>query len=240
MEPGSLMVIFAAFLAAVVAAVAGTGGGVLLLPVLVSAFGVRDAIPLYAVVLLAGNLSRVWMNRREINFKVVGWFLLGALPAAVAGSWLFTRLPDPGLMPLLGAFLVGSVLRRHLRRHVKPGFPAPRFLGIGAVFAAISGLVGSAGPFLAPFYLNYGLTKGAFIGTEALGTAAMHVGKLFTYQSLGAMSDALWLRGLLLSPVMLAGTFIGKRVMERIPAAFFTRMVEGIVLLFGLWFLFKP
>lgn len=91
-----LLVISAAFLAAVVATVAGTGGGVILLPVLVSAFGGRDAIHLYAVVLFAGNLSRVWMNRRDIDFKVVGWFVLGAMPAAVAGSWLFTRVPDIG------------------------------------------------------------------------------------------------------------------------------------------------
>lgn len=209
MNPSALLVISAAFLAAIVASVAGTGGGVILLPVLVSAFGVREAIPLYAVVLFAGNLSRVWMNRREIDFKVVGWFVLGAVPAAVAGSWLFTRVPDVGLMRVLGAFLIGSVMWRYHRRRTKPEFPASRFLGIGALFAVISGIVGNAGPFLAPFYLSYGLAKGAFIGTEALGTAAIHVSKLLTYQSLGAMSAPLWLRGLMLAPVMLAGSFLG-------------------------------
>lgn len=234
-----ILIISAAFLAAVVAALAGTGGGIILLPVLVSAFGVREAIPLYAVVLFAGNMSRVWMNRHEIEFKVVGWFLLGAMPAAVAGSWLFTRVPDLGLMRMLGVFLIGSVIWRYLRRGVKPSFPATRFMGIGALFAVVSGIVGSAGPFLAPFYLSYGLAKGAFIGTEALGTAGMHVAKLLTYQTLGAMSEPLWLRGLMLAPVMIAGSFLGKRLMDRIPTAYFVRMVEGIIVLFGVWFLCK-
>jgi len=124
MEFPLLIVIPAAFFAALVASVAGTGGGVILLPVLVSAFGVREAVPLYAVILFSGNLSRVGMNWRQIDFKVVGWFVLGAVPAAVAGSWLFTRMPDTGLLRILGAFLLGSAVLRYLRREAKPGFPA--------------------------------------------------------------------------------------------------------------------
>lgn len=195
---------------------------------------------MYAVVLFAENLSRVWMNRHKIDFKVVGWFLLGAMPAAVAGSWLFTRVPDVGLMRILGVFLIGSVVWRYLRRGVKPGFTAPRFMGIGALFAVVSGVVGSAGPSLAPFYPSYGLTKGAFIGTEVLGTAAMHVSKLLTYQSLGAMDSSIWLRGLMLAPVMIAGSFLGKHLMDRIPAGYFVRMVDGVILVLGIWFLCKP
>jgi len=240
MEFPLLIVIPAAFFAALVASVAGTGGGVILLPVLVSAFGVREAVPLYAVILFSGNLSRVGMNWRQIDFKVVGWFVLGAVPAAVAGSWLFTRMPDTGLLRILGAFLLGSAVLRYLRREAKPGFPAYRFLGLGVVFSTISGVVGSAGPFLAPFYLSYGLAKGAFIGTEALGTAAIHVTKLVTYQTLGVMSELIWLRGLALAPVMIAGSYMGKRIMDRLPATVFVRIVELTIAGFGVWFLLKP
>lgn len=49
------LVISAAFLAAVVADVAATGGGVIVLAVLVTAFGAREAVPLYAV---ARTMSR--------------------------------------------------------------------------------------------------------------------------------------------------------------------------------------
>lgn len=233
------LIALAAFFASLVASVAGTGGGVILLPVLVAAYGVRDAVPLYAVVLLVGNLSRVGLNWRLIDRKVVGYFLLGALPAAVLGSWLFTRLPDAGLLRLLGAFLIGSVIWRYWRRHQRPGFPASRFALVGALFSVISGVVGSAGPFLAPFYLSYGLVKGAFIGTEALGTAAMHVAKIVTYQSLGAINPGIWPRGLLLAPVMILGALLGKRVMDRLPAALFVRVVEIAILAFGLWFLIR-
>ena len=58
-------VIAAAFAASTMSAVTGFGGAAIMLPVLVWAFGVRDAVPLLTVVQLSGNASRVWLNRTE-------------------------------------------------------------------------------------------------------------------------------------------------------------------------------
>lgn len=233
------LVLSAAFLASSVAAVAGTGGGIILLPVLISVFGVRDAVPMYAVAQLIGNLSRVAFNWSTIEYRVVAWFVAGAVPCAVLGSWLFTRIPDTGLLRVLGVFLIASVAVRRLHRGQPRTFAPHWFAPIGGLFAVVSGVVGSAGPFLAPFFLSYGLVKGAFIGTEALGTAVMHVAKLASYQGLGAMSPVIWLTGLLLGPVMIGGSYLGKVVLDRIPASVFTAIVEAAILAFGIWFLIK-
>ncbi|BET67373.1 hypothetical protein ASA1KI_22910 [Opitutales bacterium ASA1] len=68
----------------------------------------------------------------------------------------------------------------------------------------------------------------------------MHVTKLVTYQPLGAMSGSIWLRGIALAPVMIAGSYVGKRVVDRIPAAKFVRLIEGVIAAFGVWFLVLP
>lgn len=233
------LVLSAAFLASSIAAVAGTGGGIILLPVLISVFGVREAVPMYAVAQLIGNLSRVGFNWSKIEIKVVAWFSVGAIPFALLGSWIFTRIPDTGLLRALGVFLIVSVIIRHLHSGMRRGFATFWFAPIGAVFAVVSAIVGSAGPFLAPFYLSYGLMKAGFIGTEALGTAVMHVAKLSSYQSLGAMSPAIWVTGLLIGPVMVAGSYTGKLVLDRIPARLFVGIVEVAIVAFGVWFLIK-
>lgn len=227
----------AAFIASSIAAVAGTGGGIILLPVLISVFGVREAVPMYAVAQLIGNLSRVAFNWSKIEFRVVAWFAVGAIPAAILGSWLFTRIPDTGLLRALGVFLIVSVIIRHLRPSMRTTFAPSWFAPIGGIFSVVSAIAGSAGPFLAPFYLSYGLVKGAFIGTEALGTAVMHVTKLLSYQGLGAMSPAIWLTGLLIGPVMIAGSYTGKLVLNRIPIHIFVWIVEAVIVSFGVWFL---
>lgn len=62
-----ILVIISALAASTVAAVAGFGGAVIMLPVLVLAFGVQDAIPILTVSQLMGNLWRVFLNRTNLN-----------------------------------------------------------------------------------------------------------------------------------------------------------------------------
>src|SRR6476659_5870018 len=92
-----LALVVTALLASLLAAVAGFGGAVVLLPVLVWAFGVRDAIPILTVVQLIGNAARVALNRRALVGPVAGWFAVGAVPLAVVGSLLFGTAPAPFL-----------------------------------------------------------------------------------------------------------------------------------------------
>ncbi|HEV2491136.1 MAG TPA: TSUP family transporter, partial [Candidatus Acidoferrales bacterium] len=76
----------AALLASTLAAVTGFGGAAVLLPAIVVVFGIREAVPILTVAQLIGNASRVWFNRAEVNWRVVGWFALGAVPFALLGG----------------------------------------------------------------------------------------------------------------------------------------------------------
>lgn len=78
----------ATFATALLSAVAGFGGGVLLLPVFVAVFGPRDAVAVLTVAQLASNASRVYFNRTEIEHRQVGVFAAGAVPAAACGALL--------------------------------------------------------------------------------------------------------------------------------------------------------
>lgn len=233
---GSLL--FAAALgASAVAALTGTGGGVLLLPVMVAIFGVRDAVPMYTVAQLVGNLSRVFFNRKQIRLPVVGWFSVGAIPMAVLGALAFSFTPESMLIRLLGGFLLVSVL---LHRAAGEGFrkqSARWFVAVGGIVAFISALVGSAGPFLAPIFTAFGLTRGAYIGTEALSTAVMHITKLSTYGCTGVLTGIALVMGAALGPVMILGSWIGKRMMDRISDKVFLRLVDAVVIVFGVLFL---
>ena len=69
--------------------VAGFGGGVVILPVLVWFYGPAVAVPVVAIFQLLGTSSRVWLNRHHLNWKVAAWFAAGSTPFAVLGSFLF-------------------------------------------------------------------------------------------------------------------------------------------------------
>jgi len=234
-----LVLLLVAFIAATLAAVAGFGGAAVLLPVLVWSFGVREAIPILTVAQLVGNSSRVWFNRAELNGRVVAWFALGGVPTALIGGLLFAKAPLATLTRVLGIFLILIVIWRHLRPQAQWRPPLPAFAAIGAGASFLSALLGSVGPLMAPFFLAYGLVKGAYIGTEALATVVMHVTKLIAYRGAAILTWHALVVGLLLGPLMIAGSFLGKRIVDRLPEKIFVGIIEATLLAAGLIFLFK-
>lgn len=235
----SFVVGVVALIASTLAAVTGFGGAAVLLPVLVVAFGVRDAIPILTVAQLIGNASRVWFNRRDLDYRVVAWFALGGVPLALLGGLLFARAPLTGLTRLLGLFLLLVVAWRRLSPQtlIKP--PLRAFAAIGAGASFLSALVGSVGPLMAPLFLNYGLVKGAYIGTEAFATVVMHVTKLFAYRQAAVLADASIITGLAIGPIMIIGSWIGKRIVDRIPEQVFVLLIEATMTVAGLLFLIR-
>ena len=228
-----------ALFAATLAAVTGFGGAAVLLPVLVAVFGVRAAIPVLTVAQLIGNGARVWLNRDELDWRVVGWFALGGVPMALLGGYLFAAAPLQPLTRLLGAFLLLIVIWRHVRpRQTKP-FPTVAFAGIGAGSSLLSALLGSVGPLMAPFFLAYGLVKGAYIGTEALCTVVMHVTKLVAYDQASVLTAPEVADGLLLGPLMIAGSYLGKGIVKRLPRRVFVAIIEVVLIVAGLAFLLR-
>jgi uncharacterized membrane protein YfcA len=228
-----------AFIAATLAAVTGFGGAAVLLPVLVATFGLREAIPILTVAQLVGNGSRVWFNRKELDSRVVGWFALGGIPMGFMGGVLFAKAPLTALTRSLGIFLILVVAWRHLRPKATWCPPRRAFAGIGSGASFLSALLGSVGPLMAPFFLAYGLVKGAYIGTEALCTVIMHITKLIAYRSSAVLPLHAVFVGLVLAPIMVLGSFTGKRIVERLPEAVFVWLIEATLVAAGVLFILK-
>lgn len=226
----------AAFGLAVLSAVAGFGGGVLLLPVFTGLFGLRVAVPVLTLTQLSSNAGRVWLNRGDLRWRLVAWFALGAVPLAVVGGLALAHAPLKPLQRVLGVFLVAVVVWRRLNPH--PRKPAdPAFAAVGAASGLGSALLGSVGPLTAPFFLAYGLTRTAYIGTEAASALTMHLAKLAAYGAGDLLSLRVLLYGAALTPATLAGAWVGKKIVGRISDRLFVLLVEVGLVLSGVLFL---
>lgn len=227
LDPTALVVaMVAAFVLAAVSAVAGFGGGVVLLPVFVALFGLRVAVPVLTLAQLVSNGSRVALNRREVDRGLVGWFALGAVPAALAGGLVFASAPLGALERLLGLLLVAVVVWRRVRPR-PPRLRSRAFVAVGAASGAGSALVGSVGPLTAPFFLARGLVKEAYIGTEASAAVVMHAAKLVAYGVGALLSVRVLLLGVLLAPATVLGAWVGRLVLRRISEQAFVLVVEA-------------
>lgn len=209
--PTLLLASLAALGLAMLSAVAGFGGGVLLLPVFTALFGLRVAVPMLTITQLSSNGSRVWFNRGDLRRPLIGWFALGAVPFAIAGGLLLAHAPLAPLKRLLGVVLIGVVLWRRWQR--RPGRPSDRtFAAVGAVSGLGSALLGSVGPLTAPFFLAAGLTRATYVGTEAASALVMHSTKIAVYGAGNLLTGTVLIYGVALTPATLLGAWAGKKV----------------------------
>jgi hypothetical protein len=239
-SPALLVLIGGAFAGSVVGGVAGFGAGVILLPLLAWTVGLRAAVPVLTVTMLLGNVSRIWWSRGDVDRRVALSFLAGAVPATALGAALFATASNRWLSLTIGAFLMGSVPLRRLLASPRFRVRLAHFPLVGSAVGVLSALVVTTGAVVTPFILAYGLRRGAYIGTEAVCAAGMHVARgiaLARYRLLTLETVAL---GLVLGGVMFAGAWVGRRLLDRMSERGFLVLVEALLLVMGAQFLLFP
>ena len=235
-----MILIGTALLGSTIGGVAGFGAGILLLPVAAWTLGIRAAVPVLTVTMLLGNLARIWWSRHELHGGVTLRFIAGAVPATAVGVMIFAGASSDWLGRAIGAFLLAAVpLRRLLtsgRLHVR----AAHFPLIGGAVGFLSALVVTTGPVVTPFFLAYGLRRGAFIATEALCAGAMHVTRGLVFARYRMISTETLVIGLVLGTTMFAGAWIGRRMLDRMSDRAFLAVIEVLLVGMGLQMLLVP
>src|SRR6266446_4731192 len=89
---GWLILGAAAIVGSSIGGVAGFGTGVIMIPAIAWSVGVKATVPVLTVCMLVGNSARVWFSRHDIVWRVVGAFLVGAVPMTMLGATLYTRI----------------------------------------------------------------------------------------------------------------------------------------------------
>jgi hypothetical protein len=80
----------------------------------------------------------------------------------------------------------------------------------------LTGMVLSTGPLSVPVFTSYGLSAGAFLGTEAASSLLLYAGKLDTFGAAGALSGAILVRGVVIGGALMFGSIFARRLIERI------------------------
>lgn len=223
-----------ALVAGTIGGVVGFGSAVILLPVCAYAFGAERAVPILTVAALIGNLSRATFSWRETDWAAVRMYVAGAVPFAAAGAFIFIELDVELIHRLLGAFILLMIPARRWAARRDMTIKRWHLLPLGAVMGLLSGIVGTVGPINAPFFLAYGLAKGAYLATEALGAAAVHLTKSAVYGRFAVLDLETIMYGIAIGFALIAGSWAGKRIVMRLDTPAFIRTVEVLLAASGL------
>lgn len=232
-----LLVAVTAFLTAVIGGVAGYGTGVLMPLVLVPIVGPAPVVPIIAITALFNNASRAAAFRRDIDWAPVTTIIVAAVPTCILGAYGYTLLTGRGVLILIGLTLVSSVpIRRLMRRR---GFVVGRRgLIAGAVLYGllVGGTTGS-GVLLLSLLMASGLTGAAVIATDALISLTLGLVKVSVFGLAGVVDARVLALALMIGVISVPGAFLAKALVDRLPIRFHTAILDGVVLLGGVYML---
>ena len=228
-----LLILTLGLIAGTVGGIVGFGSSIMLLPALVWSFGPKEAVPIMAIAGMMANFSRVAVWWREVDWRAGGVYCLTGVPAAVLGARTLVAL-DPRLIEIcLGLFLLAMIPAR--RWLLASGFKIGlwQLAIVGAVIGFLSGVVATVGPINTPFFLAYGLVKGPYISTEALGSGVVGVAKSIVFNRFGALPWDTAVRGLIVGLTVTAGSWLAKRFVHRLHADQFRGLMDGLLVVAG-------
>jgi uncharacterized membrane protein YfcA len=228
-----LAVLALGLVAGTVGGLIGFGTSIMLMPALVLVFGPREAVPIMAIASIMGNASRVAAWWREVDWRATAAYSVTGVPAAVLGARTLLALPPGAVELAMGAFFILMIpLRRYMARRAWK-LSLWHLSLVGAAIGFLTGLVVSTGPVNAPFFLMYGLVKGAYLATEALASIAVYGAKAVTFRSMGALPLSIVVQGLIVGCSLVAGAFIAKRYVRQLDAERFRLLMDGLLLMAG-------
>jgi hypothetical protein len=231
---GFLFVLIIGLFAGTISGIVGTGSSIILMPVLVYQYGPKEAVPIMAIAAVLANLSRILAWWREVDWRACAAYSIPGIPAAALGARTLLALPSHAVDIAIGLFLIAMVPARHwLARHELRISLWHLAIG-GAVIGYITGIVVSTGPLSVPLFLFYGLSKGAFLATEAASSLGLYVSKSVTFQRFGALTPDVAMKGLIAGSSLMAGAFIAKPFLLKLDANVFRLVMDGIMLAAGL------
>lgn len=206
----------------------------MLVPVLVYAFGPKEAVPIMAVAAIMANISRVLAWWRDVDWRACAAYAVPGIPAGALGAKTLLILPSGIVDIAIGLFLILMIPVRRWFASRRIKLSLLHLAMAGTTIGFLTGIVVTTGPITVPIFIAYGLVKGAFLATEAMSSLGVYAGKALAFQQLGALPLSIALKGLFTGSSIMAGTFVAKRYMYRLTPQTFHYMMDVLMLVSGL------
>lgn len=227
-------------IAGAIAAIAGFGIGSLLTPILSLSLGTKLAVAVVSFPHFIATGVRFWMLRTHVDKKILLYFGLTSVIGGLTGALLHTIFGNPALTVIFGGilcfagFMGATNLSDKLRLHGATAWIA------GAVSGFLGGLVGNQGGIRSAAMLGFNVPKESFVATATAVALIVDVARMPVYlwgEWEAILANGKWIA--LATVGTLAGTFVGTKLLRRLPEQTFRRIVYYLILLLGVFMLYE-
>ena len=230
----------AGFVSWAISTLAAGGGSMLLVAATSNLLGGHAVAPVVTIASLMAGPMRMAVFWKHIDWRVVRWYLPGALAGATLGGWLFTRLSSDLIQICVALFLISTAWQFRMgERRRSFRMPLPAFVAVSFGSGLTSGVVGASGVLTNPFYLNYGMLKERMVATRAVNSLVIQLAKLASYASFGALSAHLLLHGAAAGAGAVAAIWVTRTWLHHLSAHRFRQLAVVVMVASGVLILWK-
>jgi len=218
-----------ATLTSLLTAVAGLGGGMLLLALMAQLFAPAILIPLHGIAQFFSNANRGWIHRARLEWSYLRPFIIGS----VIGAFAFVPLVV-FVNPTIGALAVGVFIL------VVTWFP--RWLNVSRLPYVLSGgltsglgvLFGATGPLAMSAHPKANWTKEQIVGNHGAAMAVQHGVKVVAYMVAGVQLYQYLPHVVVLFIGAWLGTFLGTHILNNFSDERFKLMLKWVLTILAL------
>ena len=234
----SIIFLFASFIAAIAATLAGFGSSTVLIPVALLFMDLKTAVFFVACFHLFNNIFKIRIFWDKIDRRIFLLFGIPSIVCAFIGARLISLIPVDTIKRILALFLmVFSIYSLIKPKFVIKKTKAAALVG-GGLSGFLAGLIGLGGAVRATFLIAFNLAKEAYVGTSAMIALVVDLTRIPTYLLTRVVQDASYY---ILLPFLVVSAYCGvktgKVLLGKISQDVFRRVVLAALLLVGIKYL---
>jgi uncharacterized membrane protein YfcA len=236
-----LIIVLATFATAFLSSIFGMLGGLILMGILVSLLPVAPAMVLHGLIQTTSNGYRAWLNRNDINWKIISSLLLGSILSLII---LFFIAFQPNQITVIFALGVLPFIAWLVPKEISLDITKPPIAVLAGCVVVFTNLIaGVGGPLLDVFFQRVEMTRHQVVATKAVAQTIGHISKIVFFGGLIiSFNFENWPDPLLLATAVVLsviGTTLGKRVLDIIDDEIFFRWTQIIILSVGALFIIR-
>lgn len=233
-----LLFFISAFAAGIIGTIAGFGSSTILLPLALFFLDFKTALILVAFFHMFGNLGRITFFRHGLDKKLILIFGVPSVILTISGALLVNYAPQDVLKLILGMLLIIF----SIFSIVKPDFkfkPSNKNAVIGGSLSGfLAGLIGTGGVLRGTFLTAFNLKKNIYIATSAAIALAVDITRIPIYFGSGFLDQQFYLYIPSLFIIAIAGSYTGKKIVDKIPQSSFRKFVLIMIAIISLKFIY--
>jgi len=210
----------------------GMGGGTILLAIIASIVDTAYIVPLHGTVQLISSSTRLILFFKSIKWNIILFFIIGVLPGAFLGIYIFKLLDKDIIKLLMGIFILLITYVPKSKKESTSTFVI--FLPVGFVSGLIGIFFGAIGPFIATFFVRKDVIKEELVATKATCQAITHIIKIPLFGFIGANVLVHWNILLYLCLAVIIGTIVGKNMLNKMSDTTFKKIFNLLLTIVAL------